>query len=137
MNLFWQAGILFFCFSIKKLYPPIRKKNSIPTRESRCTFLFVYFLCWPTQREHLFWPPSMVYISFSGTQYILQIACWAFEGSFHVLSSPPALWLVGTPQVSVSMLRACLLIYPVRQSVHLSSLVIQHLRLHFWWFIYV
>ena len=30
-------------------------------------------------------PPSMVYISFTGTHNILQIACWASEGSFHVL----------------------------------------------------
>ena len=37
------------------------------------------------------------------TQYILQIACWASEGSFHVLCSSPVLCLVCTPQASVSI----------------------------------
>ena len=40
------------------------------------------------------------------THYISQIACWASESSFHVLCSPPVLWLAGTPQASVSMLWA-------------------------------
>ena len=41
---------------------------------------------------------------FSYLHIILQICCWASEGSFHVLLQLLSIWLVGTPQASVSML---------------------------------
>ena len=77
----------------------------------------------------------MVYISVIFTHYISQIACRASEplrAAFHVLCAPPVLWLVGTPQASVSKLMCLSLIYPCLTVNHLSLLGVQHLCLHFW-----
>ena len=46
----------------------------------------VFFLCWSSYGGNLFWPPSMHYISVIITHYISQIACWASEGSFLIVS---------------------------------------------------
>ena len=66
-------------------------------------FFFCFFKCWLFLGGHLFWPPSMVYISHH-VHSISQISWWPLSAAsmfcLHLLS----LWLVGTLQASDSML---------------------------------
>ena len=60
----------------------------IPNTLEYQTFWGSHFQCFykvgPLKEDFFSWPNSIIYISFSVAHYILQIACWSSEGSFHV-----------------------------------------------------